>query len=512
MRSRLGLICFVICSFFIVACDKEDNTCIEKEEDSLLFSLLDDKGNNYNSFILNDSTIHISLQPIIDLERMGINPSSKVDSVKYKGSRFSFYEIIGKKLDLSDFSQPVEVLLGDNKWRKLNLYNLPVLIIDTPNAEPIESKETRIENCCVRLVDGEITELGTAGIRGRGSSSWQQPKKPYNIKFDKKQAILGMNSSKHWLLLANAYYDRTQLHNSTAFEIARLLDYPWVQDGKYVELILNGTHVGLYYLCEKIRAEKDKINLNKSGDGTSIDECGYLLESYVVLEKNKQSHQFPGNYFDTGVLNTTGYSPYICSLGWEIKEPEDDLSYEHISYIQDQLIKLEESLVNHPETGEYRELFDVETAINWWITEEITLNDEASRTKNMYIYKNGTGKFTVGPPWDFDAWTFGSDRKKGFSVTGNSPYFICLFNDPYFVNRLKEKWSTYKSILSQKVPEFIDERYQEIEKSALRNELMWPNWHPSYKYPDVSYKECVENMKRYYLDQLEWLDNQIELF
>ncbi len=44
-------------------------------------------------------------------------------------------------------------------------------------------------------------------------------KKPYRIKFDKKQVMLGLNndlSAKSWVLLAE-YVDKTLLINTTAF-------------------------------------------------------------------------------------------------------------------------------------------------------------------------------------------------------------------------------------------------------------------------------------------------------
>ena len=175
--------------------------------------------------------------------------------------------------------------------RKIIIYDLPILMINTPDGQPIMSKEIRVEDCDVTLIifNGK-QEFGKAGIKGRGNSTWLQEKKTYNIKFDEKQSLLGMKSSKKWVLLANAYYDRTQLHNATAFEIARLTDYELVQSGQFVELILNGEHKGLYYLCEKIDIEKGKINIDKLKEN-DLDKDkitgGYLLEiDNASLDKN----------------------------------------------------------------------------------------------------------------------------------------------------------------------------------------------------------------------------------
>ncbi len=273
--------------------------------------------------------------------------------------------------DLSDFTNDCEVILTgkSDKIHKLKLYNLPVVVINTPNSDPITSKETRVEGCSVTLydTDGSINDLGSAGIRGRGQSSWSQPKKPYIIKFEKKQEILGMNKSKHWILLANAYYDRTQLHNATAFEMARLTGFPWVQEGRFVELLLNGCHKGLYYLCEKIGAENHKIELMEYGEGIDENNCGYLLESYVVHDENLSSWQYPYNYFNTGVLYKAGYSTswssLTCEVGWEIKEPYP-ANNAQIDFIKAKLREIEMSICNHEDFDKIKELIDIETFID----------------------------------------------------------------------------------------------------------------------------------------------------
>ena len=39
-------------------------------------------------------------------------------------------------------------------------------------------------------------------IKGRGNSTWNQPKRPYAIKFSKKQSVCGMPKGKRWVLIA----------------------------------------------------------------------------------------------------------------------------------------------------------------------------------------------------------------------------------------------------------------------------------------------------------------------
>ena len=228
----------------------------------------------FDSFSIKDSTIRVQVPNQIDLSKVRIN-------IEYGGKKITYSNNgqiennTNAYFDLSDFTKKFKIKVygdSDSAAYSLIIYDLPVLEINTPESKPIASKDVRLEGCSVRVLQGNQWEdYGTAGIKGRGNSTWNLPKKPYNIKLEKKNAVLGMAESKHWTLLANAYYDRTQLHNCVAFEVARKTDFKWVQSGEYVELILNGEDNGLYYLCEKPRAEKNRINI-KELKPTDIDE------------------------------------------------------------------------------------------------------------------------------------------------------------------------------------------------------------------------------------------------
>lgn len=207
-------------------------------------------------------------------------------------------------IDFSDFSEAIRLRvvsdsLKEKEWTII-LYDIPVLMINTPDSLPITSKVDRTDGCVMTILDddGVLTELGTAGIKGRGNTTWSLPKKPYNIKMDKKHKVLGMKKSKHWQLLANCHYDRIQLHNATAFEMARLTDYPWVQEGRFVELIFNGKHQGLYYICEKIRVEEGRIDITELSPTDLNGETltgGYMLES-LISTKFQLENSFSTDY------------------------------------------------------------------------------------------------------------------------------------------------------------------------------------------------------------------------
>ncbi len=126
--------------------------------------------------------------------------------------------------------------------RVTNFTGLPVISIDTPGGQPILSKEEWIEGATIRI-DGagrfDDIQAAATSIRGRGNSTWEWPKKPYNIKLDAKAEVLGMPEHKRWCLLAN-YMDRTLLRNKTAYYLASQTSLDWTPRCEFAELILNG--------------------------------------------------------------------------------------------------------------------------------------------------------------------------------------------------------------------------------------------------------------------------------
>lgn len=465
------------------------------------FSLMDSDGDNYSAFLIRDSVIHIKVPNTSELNNLIARYEVNGEEVKV----VSKMDIEGNP-DFSDFLAPVRYKVishtGEAKDWKVLLYDLPVLILNTPDSLPITSKEVRTEGCELTLIDdkGNIQSLGTAGVRGRGNSTWDQTKRPYNVKFDSKVGFWGMNPSKHWILLANPHYDRTQLHNATAFYLASLTDYSWVQTGRFVELLLNGEHKGLYYLCEKIRVEKGKI---------LPDDTDYLLESFVVGE-NINAMVLPDYCFTTDYFNVTG--PYWArrTIGWEIKHP-DDYNDEQFTSISANLNEIESDLSNDETVldGTYREHFDIGSAADWWLVQEATVNMEASKSKNVFIYKTKDGKLRMGPPWDFDAYSFGQYGVRCFLCKEDAMYYKQLFKDPVFVDCVKEKWNRYKTNWKKEIPTYIDRQYDYIHRAAERNEVMWPDWLELNKYPYVSYKQLVEDMKSFFITQTDWMDEQI---
>ena len=130
---------------------------------------------------------------------------------------------------------------------------IPRIVIETEYHREIKDRETEIpaklQIWGETAPESEIMELT---IRGRGNNTWHYPKKPFSIKFSKKQAFLGMPKAKKWVMLAN-YRDRTLIRNALAFEIARQTSQEWVPQGKFADVFLNKKFVRFREFCSQIQ-------------------------------------------------------------------------------------------------------------------------------------------------------------------------------------------------------------------------------------------------------------------
>lgn len=378
---------------------------------------------------------------------------------------------------------------------------LPLLVVNTPNKQPVTSKTEWTKHATMAVVDtmgNVVYDNGGLEIRGRGNSSWGYPKKSYTLKLDSEAELLGMSANRRWCLLAN-WMDRTLLRNDIAFHIARQTRLTWTPHGQYVELLMNGTHHGNYYLCEQIRVGKGRLELaGMSASDTSGDALtgGYLMEMDVNFDEQYKFH--------SGVYGM----PYM------FKSPDDKvLQKEQMEYMQGFIDSMEHQLAADDwlTTRTYAELMDVGSFIDWWLVNELAMNSEAYHPKSAYVYKERLGKLTAGPVWDFDWGTFMPEKTTSYAAR-NAIYYERLFEDPVVVDETKRRWTRYKPLFQQ-VPAYIRSRAVQLRRSDAVNHALWPYAeHPDGTVngdQDMNYDEAVEQLVDVYEKKLQWLDSAI---
>ena len=383
-------------------------------------------------------------------------------------------------------------------------YDIPVVYLSTPSHAPVVSKEEWITESTflIQDTDGSIVDYGAASIKGRGNASWKREKKSYSIKLavkPKDKPVLGLPGHKRWCMIAVQW---GYLGNNVGYELARRsASYAWQPHGRYVEFVMNGKHIGTYFLAEQIRIDKNRVNI-KSLKPEDIGEDkisgGYLL---TYDRTYNDPVKFKSKHFDMPVM---------------VKDPDDDeIVPEQFDYIQKYINEMEAAMADDARFAkhEYMDYFDIDTYIDMWFVWELAGatgshgGADFAHPNSVWFYKDRGGKLKAGPCWDFDSYLFSTQKL----LCNEGQYYGRLFKDPVFVARVKEKWPEFRASVEGRgkyatpITQFIDSCRNEVAYSAARNQKMW-TW-TKYKL-DEEYNTIRNGL----VAKLDWLEQQIMSF
>ena len=115
-------------------------------------------------------------------------------------------------------------------------------------------------------------------IKGRGNSTWwlgeTWGKKPFQVKFSDKTALLGMPEDKKWIMLAELS-DKSFIRNKIARDLSRMSDLEYTPALEYVEVVLNGQPQGIYLIGQKVEGDSKNVsvwNIWNARDGQPVAE------------------------------------------------------------------------------------------------------------------------------------------------------------------------------------------------------------------------------------------------
>ena len=354
-----------------------------------------------------------------------------------------------------------------------------------------------------------------------------------------------MPTDKRWELLAN-WMDRTMLRNAVALDVAQRTEKAlsdglgWNPRGVNVELVINGRHVGNYFLVEKIKIDGDRINIHDCyedvvDDGNTnptVADCGYLLEFDDAMDEVncfRTGRGLPVMFKDEVPENGTLFN----AVKAKVESIEDDLEAGNYAAAYEQL--------------------DINSVIDYFLVQELVFNNEYKHPKSVYMYMDGDSKLTAGPVWDFDwqtfiipdqvrayggayidqlrntdEWLYGGSKLaedpwlpwQDPDYKNDMPYmwYPLLFKDATFRSKVQERWATlYPALLG--VTDEIDRLAEQNRVSDQFNFAMWPTVTVKRNATDfsvafngdeeMSFDEAIQSMKKAYADRLEWMNSQI---
>jgi len=415
--------------------------------------------------------------------------------------------------------------------------NLPIVLIETNGqAIPDEPKIT----ATMRIIDhgpGQINHLndtpnhydGFIGIELRGSSSLDlSDKKPYSVETrdaageDLDFPLLGMPAESDWVFLA-PFADKSLIRDVLTLELARRI-MPWASRTRFVELMLNGSYEGIYIVVEKIKRDKNRVDISKLEEA---DIAGDDLTGGYILKIDKT----------TGAPSAGWQSPYGAPFNpyYQIEYPKlEDIRPEQSAYIRDWISDFELTMsspdYDDPDHG-YAQYLDIESFVDFAIINEITKNVDGYRLSS-YLYKDKDSKSDLlyaGPVWDFNialgnANYCGGDTYYGWAIDFNDlcpsdywgiPFWWSrLWDTPSFRAKVQARWFELRAgaFSNTAVHGLVDSLLGVVEQAQVRNFQRWPvlnYWVWPNAYCCGSYQQHTNYLENWLDNRIAWLDGSM---
>lgn len=307
-------------------------------------------------------------------------------------------------------------------------------------------------------------------IKARGN--WTRvgfSKKPFKIKLDKKQNLLGLTpeKSKHYALLAHADDVNGYLRNFTAFNIGERIGLPWTPAMQPVEIVINGDYRGLYFLTESIRVGDGRVEIAELDDLESDPDLvsgGYIVE----LDNYEEENQIKLNEKSWA----TGH--YLDALRITYDSPEE---YSDIQkrFITDQFSAINNAIgTNNDDAWRY---LDIDDAARYYLVWEIISHVEAFHG-STYLYRDrGTNqKWHFSPLWDAGNAFRGHTDQFFYNCDpfGNT-WIPSMRENSSFNSKVKETWLWFMQNEYQGIEEDMDEFASHIQIAAKADNKRWSN-------------------------------------
>lgn len=462
--------------------------------------------------------------------------------------------VSGQKLELS----PGEHLLGsaEGEWPFTAVYGsrLPCMFVETETGslDRLHSDKRPPDGAGFTLLgeDGRPENSGwISGMRGRGNTSWAlTDKKSYNLSLAESQSMLGMSRVRQWALLANAF-DKSLLRNQFVFALAQRVGMPYTPRSRQVELYINGEYRGCYLLCEKIQADKDRVDI------PDTDALNQLAMAGIHASWPERLTQYA-----KGEPGLPGYQRYIrlaaepetasCGFLFEIESPyryinsanagfisangmavslktPSQATLRQVEYLADIYQRLEDILYlregqDPPEP--LGQVVDLHSFAQKYLLEEIVSNFDANQS-SQFFYKcpdSVSSKLFAGPVWDYDlslGTRFDADMSPAWlaspegymaNKTGYYPLWPGVCRQPDFQREMRTVFANeFVPVVGQMLGEgWITSRARRLADSAAMDALRWQGGDYDPETFPEEYLAEAEKIEEFLTARMAWLKSE----
>jgi hypothetical protein len=420
--------------------------------------------------------------------------------------------------------------------------NLPIFVINTYGTTiPDEPKITANLHVIFngpgkinKLADTTFHYNGPIGIELRGSSSASYPKKQYAVEIrdslgnDSDFSLLGLPAESDWVLYA-PYSDKSCVRDVLMYTLGGKLGW-YASRSRYCEVVLNGQYQGMYILLEKIKRNKNRVNVSKC---QAADTSGDALTGGYIYKIDKTTGA------DVQGWNSS-YLPYSGSpfrIYYQYDYPkQENIAAQQKSYIQS-TVQSFESIMNSATYADtvkgYASVIDVNSFVDNLLLNEFCKNVDAYRL-STYFYKDKVSKnpkIFAGPIWDYNICFGNADYYDGWKpeglhltyLTTNTSFLSSdayqvpfwwkkLMADKSFVQKLTARYVALRKTFFNESFIFgtIDSLTTSFSEARIRNFQEWPIF-GTYVWPNYyiakSFDDEISYLKSWITKRIQWMDS-----
>jgi hypothetical protein len=418
-----------------------------------------------------------------------------------EGENLLAIQALNTSITSSDFLINVELNASENPFSDFTSSNLPIIYINTGGKGIPDEPKIAARMGIIYHKDGQLSQLnepyndynGSIGIETRGSSSQSWPKKQYSVETwtstgaDTSVSLMGLPKENDWVLNA-PFIDKSFLRNVLAYDLFRRMGR-YASRTRYCELFLNGEYQGIYVLMEKIKRDKNRVDISRLD---STDVAGDALTGGYIFKIDKTDGA-QNSGFDSK------YKPYNGSdrrVYYQYHYPsQNNITPQQKTYLQSYVNRFEDMMAgsdyDDPETG-YPKWINIDSFVDFFIISEVSKNVDCYRL-STFMYKDRDsidGRLVMGPIWDYnlafglanyyDGWDMdGWMLDELLANTGNDfpvPFWWhTLFEDPQFNHRIKQRWIDLRGGVMDpaRILNFIDNVADTLNEAQARNFTIW---------------------------------------
>lgn len=405
--------------------------------------------------------------------------------------------------------------------------NWPIILIDTGGKAIPDITRIRADMKILykgRGLRNYITDPAThyngkIDIELRGSASMAYPKKGYRIETVDAQGenlnvvLLGMPNENDWILYG-PYDDQSLIRNVLAYRLSADIGR-YASRCHFCELVLNNDYRGLYVFMEKIKQDKNRVNVTEM---KPEDISGDAVTGGYMIKFDKEEGENVGGWLSNH------------SIYYQYHEPKaDEIVIEQKLYIKTFMNQFESSMLRSDPADAmsgYPFYIDVDSFVDHFILNEFCKNIDAYRI-SFFMFKDRDskgGKLHAGPIWDFnlslgktwykedayrvDEWEIDHNRYKPNDWPKVPFWWERLGHNRPFADRVKIRWRQLRQTVLKEDSLFrrIDLLVDSTAEARARNFNRWPE-----SATEHSYEQEILMLKGWISGRIQWIEDNLDM-